>query len=79
MDDVHERRIDFVWAICREAGKERGPHWEGAAQRQEEAAGLWHRGEHQLPRAMHADELLTHHVFHTKLRNLIMTVMPPNK
>jgi hypothetical protein len=28
---------------------------------------------------MHADELLTHHVFHTKLCNLIMAVMPPNK
>jgi hypothetical protein len=33
--------------ICREAGKERGPHREGAAQRQEEAAGLRPRGEHR--------------------------------
>lgn len=26
-----------------------------------------------------ADELLTHHVFHNQLCNLITTVMPPNK
>lgn len=36
--------------ICREVGKERRPDGECAAQRQEEAFGLWHRGEHQLPR-----------------------------
>ena len=72
--DVHEEMDWFAWAICREAGQERGPHREGAAQRQEEAARLWRRGEHHLPR--HANNLSIMHALHTQLWAFVMSSWP---